>query len=229
MTPDPLDQPVWSALAGEQAHFAVGGERARRYHPEIGMLAGVPDHSPESLAALADLARETGEIVVMQKEALPPVAELTILRQAEAVQMIFAGKSPEANEDSRVIPLGPEHAEAMLALATLTRPGPFASRTHELGQFWGVIEDGRLAAMAGQRLRFAGHVEVSGVCTHPDFRGRGYGELLSNRVIAAVLAEGRTPILQAYADNKVAIKLYGRIGFVHARNMVISFLQAASD
>ena len=89
----------------------------------------------------------------------------------------------------------------MLALATLTRPGPFFARTHQLGAFIGVKQDGRLVAMAGERMQPTGFTEVSGVCTHPDPRGRGYAGGLMRQVAARILARGETPFLHAYADN----------------------------
>ena len=104
-------------------------------------------------------------------------------------------------------------AAEMLALATLTKPGPFFENTHRLGGFIGVRIDGRLAAMAGERMKPEGFTEVSGVCTHPDFRGRGLGAALSRVVANRILARGETPFLHAWHDNAAAIGLYERLGF----------------
>jgi len=112
-----------------------------------------------------------------------------------------------------LVPLGAADAPEMLALATLTEPGPFGPRTHELGGFLGVKLDGRLVAMAGERMKPEGFTEVSGVCTHPDHRGHGYAAMLSTAVAERVLARGETPFLHAYASNTAAIGLYERLGF----------------
>jgi len=101
----------------------------------------------------------------------------------------------------------------MLALATLTKPGPFFARTHQLGDFVGVKRDGVLVAMAGERMKPAGFTEVSGVCTHPDHRGHGYAAGLSRIVAQRILARGEVPFLHAYATNTAAIAIYQALGF----------------
>nr|WP_240898070.1 GNAT family N-acetyltransferase [Agromyces luteolus] len=116
----------------------------------------------------------------------------------------------------------------MLALARLTEPGPFEARTHELGGFVGVREPttGALVAMAGERMRPDGHTEVSGVCTHPDHRGRGLAAALSIAVARRILARSETPFLHAYARNRPAVALYERLGFVHRADVEVVVLDA---
>ena len=101
----------------------------------------------------------------------------------------------------------------MLALAKLTEPGPFLSRTYAMGNFIGVRISGRLAAMAGERFRMPGYTEVSGVCTHPDFRGRGLARMLSALVAAGIEARGDVAFLHAWTSNAAAISLYESLGF----------------
>ena len=226
LTGSALDRPIWHALTSEQAHFSIVHGPARRFHPDIGPLAASADASPESLAALARLVARTGVVATLQRDADPIPPGTVVVRRSPAVQMVFA-QPPATGSDPRVVPLGPEHNAEMVALAHLTEPGPFATRTRELGQFWGVFEGGRLAAMAGQRTRFAGYAEVSGVCTHPEFRGRGLAGILTHHSAETVLAEGRTPFLQAYADNTAALDVYRRIGFTERARIWITILAPA--
>ena len=208
----PLDRPIWAALSGPQIGISRGTDRARAYPAEIGPLAACRDDTPEALADLAQLVAERQTLVLLQA-GMPSVpkgcrVEMTI----DAVQMVATGYV-DLPDPGEVIALGDDDAPEMLALAKLTAPGPFAPRTHTLGQFYGIRIDGRLAAMAGQRMRFSGYGELSGVCTHPDFRGLGLAMRLSAKVVALIRARGEQPFLHVRAHNTNAISVYERLGF----------------
>lgn len=213
-----LCRPAWSALTTRQAAFAVGGDRARRFAPDIGPLAAARDDSPESLAELAELVPAGETLLLLQADPIVLPPGTVAVTTAAGVQMVAerlapAPPAPPAPIDERIERLGDADGPAMLALATLTKPGPFARRTPSLGAFWGVKERGILLAMAGERMKHDGFTEVSGVCTHPEARGRGLGRSLSAAVAARILERGETPYLHAYATNTVAIQLYESLGF----------------
>ena len=115
----------------------------------------------------------------------------------------------------------------MLALAKLTEPGPFTMKAQALGAFFGVRIDGRIAAMAGERMQLTDYAEMSGVCTHPDFRGRGLARLLSIFVTHEILARGQTPFLHAWAGNTPAIRLYESIGYELRSPMHVAAIRKA--
>jgi predicted GNAT family acetyltransferase len=212
MTKHLLDRPVWSALASRHAVLAEGGALARRYPAAIVPFASTAHDSPESLAALATLVAPGETIYMAQADpiALPP--ELSPALVARGVQML-AEKPAEQAVDARIRALGPADAAEMVELATLTKPGPFTLRAMDLGEFFGIRIDGRLAAMAGERMKQVGFTELSGVCVHPDFRGRGLARLLSLFVAGRITGRGETVYLHAFADNTAAIRLYEQIGF----------------
>ena len=112
----------------------------------------------------------------------------------------------------------------MLALAALTKPGPFRSKTRELGPFVGIKRDGELVAMAGRRLRVDGFTELSGVCTHPDHRGKGYAAALSRIVVSEILATGEAAFLHAFADHEATIAFYRGLGFQTRARMIYTSL-----
>ncbi|WP_296820797.1 GNAT family N-acetyltransferase [Brevundimonas sp.] len=208
----PLDRPVWSALTSRQAHLAVGGKRARRFAPGYGIFAAVAADSPESWAALKAINPPDGGLMLMEVTDIDLPPDVPVAQHGLGVQMVADAITPGGPEPD-FIELGDADAAEMLALATLTQPGPFFESTHRLGGFIGVRIDGRLAAMAGERMKPEGFTEVSGVCTHPDFRGRGLGAALSRVVANRILARGETPFLHAWHDNAAAIGLYERLGF----------------
>ena len=120
-------------------------------------------------------------------------------------------------------------AAEMQALAALTQPGPFFRHTNRLGTFIGVRQDGALVAMAGERLRPTGYTEVSGVCTHPDHRGKGYAGALMRQVAHNIVARGDTPFLTSYTDNVGAIALYEALGFRIRRELMLTALSRAQS
>jgi predicted GNAT family acetyltransferase len=177
-----------------------------------GVFAAAADQEPECQAALAALCPDDGAIALVESFEADAPPGLKIIDRGVCVQMLADAITP-GEADVAFMPLGDADAMEMVALASLTRPGPFFERTHELGGFIGVRVDGRLAAMAGERMKLPGFTEVSGVCVHPDFRGAGYARALSRIVAERILARGETPFLHAFADNVAAITLYQTLGF----------------
>jgi ribosomal protein S18 acetylase RimI-like enzyme len=206
-----LNRPVWASLTGAHAHLAQGEGKARRYRPEVNVFVAGPDEEPETLAAMAELVGGEPAYVV-QALPIPELPGLSTTMRRAAVQMVFAGKPP-ADAQAEIVPLNEADTHEMLALATLTEPGPFRRDTRLMGPFFGVRREGRLAAMAGERMHPPGHAELSGVCTHPDFRGQGLGRRLSAFKTRAIVARGETPFLHAWKDNLGAIALYEKLGY----------------
>lgn len=217
-----LDRPVWASLL-HQSHWGLGDERARRFQPDINCFAATPDESADSLRALAELVQPGDASVYLLQ--VPPIAVppgLQAAKVAQGVQMV-ATRRLQADDGAQV--LGDADAAEMLTLAALTQPGPFFARTRTMGRFIGLRVNGRLAAMAGERMRFPGHVEVSGVCTHPDFRGRGLARRLSAAVTADIQRRGERPFLHAWTTNTAAIALYESLGFEVRTEVNVAVIQ----
>lgn len=208
----PLDRPAWLALNSGQSHLAVGDKRAKRYAEGYAVFLASADDSADSLNAMAALNPPEGGMILM--EARPAVLGpgMTAASIRDGVQMICSALN-SGPADLAFVALTEADAPEMLALATLTRPGPFFDKTHRLGDFIGVKRDGRLIAMAGERMKPSGFTEVSGVCTHPDFRGQGLAGALMRTVTERILARCEQAFLHAYADNTGAIALYETLGF----------------
>lgn len=208
----PLDRPVWSTLTSHQADLALGDARALRFDPAWALFGAAADASPESQAALAALNVSPNGMGLVEACDMPPPPGTRVRSTAACVQMT-ASALTAGGRDIAFELMGEADAADMLALATLTVPGPFFEKTHQLGDFIGVKRDGRLIAMAGERMRPAGFTEVSGVCTHPDHRGFGYASALMRVVTQRILERGEQAFLHAYAANTATIALYETLGF----------------
>jgi ribosomal protein S18 acetylase RimI-like enzyme len=220
---DPLDRPIWSALTTRQAEFAVGGPTALRYAADVEPFAAIARDDEASIAALGKLIGAGESVLTLQASPSPLPPGMRVVSEAAGAQMVASRPIAGAKPDGAV-PLGDADSAEMIALAEMTRPGPFRARTHHLGQFWGIRRDGRLVAMAGERMKLPGMSELSGVCVHPDWRGHGFARSLSAFVANAIQARGETPFLHAYADNRAAIGLYETLGFTLRSEMSVQVI-----
>jgi predicted GNAT family acetyltransferase len=209
----PLDRPIWTALTTEQAHLALGDDLARRFALDVSPLAAARDNSQASCAALAALIPHGDDISLVEPDPPPAPPGIEASPGKLCVQMVAASMAGPQKAALPIEQLGEPDAADMLDLALLTKPGPFKARTHTLGRFIGIKDQGKLVAMAGERQRAPGFIEISAVCTHPDHRGKGYGAALLGAAADRILSDGLTPFLHSYADNAPAIALYQSLGF----------------
>ncbi|WP_405981671.1 GNAT family N-acetyltransferase [Streptomyces sp. NBC_00158] len=214
----PLDNPVWGSLNGAHRAFAESsGSGAARYLLSVNPFAALCD--PEDPAAWADLAALVGPgQEVWLTGLLTPPAGWETVAVVPGVQL--DGRAVRVEHAPEAVRLGPSDVEEMTALVKLTEPGPFLPRTVELGTYLGIRHEGRLVAMAGERMRPPGWTEISAVCTHPDFRGRGLAARLVRSVGAVIRDRGDLPFLHAAAGNTGAIRLYESMGFTLRREPV---------
>jgi len=210
-----LSNPMWTALATTHAGHAQTSGLLKRFVPDVAPFCAVEQ-------AGADIG---GATILHQGEhiyflgtipALP--ANCTVVYEAAILQMVYAGEAlPPAGDgapllDGAAIP-------AMLELTALVYPEFFRLRTKALGNYIGVHVDGKLAAMAGQRLACPGYREISAVCTHPDHRGQGHAARLIRQLSSAILADGDIPFLHVSASNSRAWALYENLDFKASREL----------
>ena len=214
MTPPEMNNPIWSALTSAQAHFAIGGPIAKRYPAEVAPFISVPEPTPAAADALAELV-SPGEIVNIVSVTPKLDKGWELLATGNIVQMIWRGDAPAPEEDTTGITLLTDaDTSDMLDLTSLVFPGYFRLRTPEMGDYFGIRQDGQFAAMAGERMKLHGYEEISAVCTHPNFTGRGLAARLINLLVAKQLKHGIVPFLHVNETNARARALYVRLGFV---------------
>ncbi|KYK50222.1 GNAT family N-acetyltransferase [Bradyrhizobium liaoningense] len=214
-----LDRPIWSALTTSQKHLAEGGPRALRYPVDMTPFADMVDMSEASFVALGDLMSGSQVAVLFTPEPVEIPAGFKVLLAEPGEQMI--GSPADASlRDAEIVRLGAADVPAMMALTELTKPGPFAARTHELG----IRARGELVAMAGERMKPGNFTEMTAVCVHPDHRGRGYAQALLAAIARQIEARGEIPFLHVFSSNTSAIALYQRQGMRTRRRLQVTVL-----
>lgn len=224
-----LDNPVHASVrterGGPHAHLARHRGGAAAFDADVAPFHAVPDEpTAADFADLAALLGAGGHTTLVGLREAPPAAWQPTYRlpglQLVAPWLPGAAPADLPAPDPEAVVLGPADVPAMVALVAATQPGPFFARTHLLGSYVGFRDaEGRLVAMAGERLQPAGWVEISAVCTAVEARGRGYAGRLVTTVAAGALASGRRPLLHALADNTGAIRLYESLGFTVRREI----------
>lgn len=213
----PLDNVVWHSLNTRHAALAESFDEARRFIPEVSTIAGFREPTERGYASLAKLC-EAGHVVnlALNESFESDPRGWSFVRGTPMPQMVYEKNGKELAESAdgpEILELGFADAADMVELTELTKPGPFARRTHELGTYLGIRIDGKLIAMAGERLKVPGYTEVSAICTHPDHVGRGYARVLTTEIMRRILDRSETPFLHVRQDNRRAIELYERLGF----------------
>jgi predicted GNAT family acetyltransferase len=225
-----LSTPIWQALGTRQAHLGEANVLARRYQADVAPFAAVAEELPEAFDALAELMRpgEIAAVLSRQPLALPPGLRSTPLGAVH--QMVAESRiDPAAGFGAGILELTDADVDDMLALTQLTRPGPFARRTNAMGRYIGLREEGKLIAMAGERMRVPGYTEVSAVCVDPAQRGRGLAALLINVLRDEIERRGEIPFLHVFGGNQSAIALYERLGFRLSRIFMLNQVSLVGD
>ncbi|HEU0307585.1 MAG TPA: GNAT family N-acetyltransferase [Lysobacter sp.] len=212
-----LDNPFWSSLQTRHRDIALRQGDAARYPAEFAPFLGVAHAGVDVAEAVAPLVAP-GESVYLigvapvvpdgwRLEAFKPLAQMACTAPIEVID------GPE------IIPLSDAHRADVLELTALVYPHYFRARTMEMGRYFGIYQEGRLAAIIGERLGTDAYTEMSAICTHPDFNGRGYARRLTAMLTNDTLQRGRTPFLHVSHENARAKQLYEQIGFRHRRDI----------
>ena len=212
-----LDNPFWSSLQTRHRGIALRHGEAARYPAEFAPFLGVAHAGVDIAEAVAPLVAPGESVYLLgvapvlpdgwQLEAFRPLAQMVCAAPIEVVD------GPE------IIPLSEAHRADVLELTALVYPHYFRQRTMDMGRYFGIYQDGRLAAMIGERLGTDAYQEISAICTHPDFNGRGYARRLTAMLSNDTLERGRTPFLHVSHENSRAKALYERIGYRHRRDI----------
>lgn len=217
MSSSELDNPIWASLQSTHRGLALRKGDAARYPAELAPFLGVADAETNAADAVASLVaiEETVYLVgvaprlpeAWSLHAYPPLAQMICTAPIAVID------GPE------IIELSDAHRADVLALTELVYPHYFRPRTMDLGRYFGIYQENRLAAIIGERMGTDGFQEMSAICTHPDFNGRGYARRLTAMLTNDTLERGRTPFLHVSHANHRAVHLYEQIGYRHRRDI----------
>ncbi|HEV7609278.1 MAG TPA: GNAT family N-acetyltransferase [Steroidobacteraceae bacterium] len=207
-----LDNIMWNCLSGPHAKFATGAGAVRRYAPGFSPILGCEDPADPDFTTLQKFC-ESGESFYLHIWAGPAPSGWRIEKETQMLKMVWDAPAPTEDAAPDALPLRPEHSAQAVELAKLTNPGPFGIRTPELGEYFGYFDGGRLIAMAGERMCAGDLHEVSGICTHPEFQGRGLAKKLTLKLVHRQMQRGKTPFLHVMSQNAPALALYEKMGF----------------
>lgn len=223
-----LDNMIWSSITTGNRNISTIDGDVGCYDPQIAPFAAAKEWNEknwENLHALLPAGRKIAASYYERKK--PDEAQWEILQEMECYQMVYEKPTDSFTTgcSSLIVPLGTEHVPQMLELTALTKPGPFFEKTILFGNYFGIFVDGRLAAMTGQRMNPVPYMEVSAVCTHPDFRGKGYAKSTMLHVMKLILENSSIPFLHVLTGNTSAIRLYESIGYTIREKRFIDMIK----
>jgi predicted GNAT family acetyltransferase len=209
-----LDNPAWNALISGNKNLSTGTGQIRYFDESVSPFVGFEENTAANFQQLYELApagRAFGFISPVEMEIPAPWQVLVYIK---CLQMVHdQGTIIPTDATTELTPLTEAHVPQMLALTKLTNPGPFAQRTIDFGHYYGILDGEKLVAMAGQRMHVFNYAEVSAVCTHPDYLGRGYAKKVLQFQVQRILAASGIPFLHVRHDNDRAIGVYESLGF----------------
>lgn len=205
-----LNHPIWFALSETHRDYAIEYDEFKFYHPDYGPFGSLPkvNTNTEALVAYSELIEAF--YVVGERPQLPDHLDL----KKELVCNLMILEQPiELVVKTNIIPLTEQHQGELTDLINLVQPGYFRSKTFEMGNYFGIFQEGQLVSVTGERMRMEGYTEVSAVVTHPDYTGRGYARQLVKHTVDGIFDSNQVPFLHVASANTLAIRLYEKLGF----------------
>lgn len=222
-----LDNPAWHALNSGNSYLAHGSGLVKYFAQNVSPFLGLEHNSPDEFAQLHSQLPDGRVVCLMSTQERDIPAQWKVLHCVSGLQMCYLHHKIEDNINITPVALADEHIPQMMELTQLTKPGPFDERTIDFGHYYGIFDGSKLVAMAGQRLHAFNYAEISAVCTHPDYLGRGYARQLLKFHINRIIAAGEVPILHVRHDNERAIKVYHDMGFTTRGSMYFYIITKA--
>jgi ribosomal protein S18 acetylase RimI-like enzyme len=223
-----LDNMIWNAITTGNKDIAIKNDDVGCYLPEIAPFAGMKNFNDPNLKKLYEFIPANRSVAISSLNKMDhDEGRWKLIQPMDITQMVYehSVNTFTTKNSQLIVPLSDEHVPQMIELTALTRPGPFLQQTIRFKNYFGIFIEGRLAAMTGQRMHPKPYMEVSAVCTHPDFRGLGYAKALMLHVMKIILDNSFTPFLHVLSNNINAIELYKTIGFRTRKQIFVDVIR----
>ncbi len=214
-----LDNPMWNALNSGNKDLALGNDKVKMYAGNVAPFVGSENYSAADFDMLYEMIPDNRGLAIVAASDISIPNQWHVINETSILQFEFKGPMPVAPLETEFIELQEQHIPSMISLAEMMKPGPFSDRTIDFGNYYGIMENNELAAMAGYRSQPLPYIEISAVCTHPNYQGRGYGGALVRHLIHKIIASSGMPFLHARTDNSNANSLYQKLGFSIRKEM----------
>ena len=221
----PLDNPAWNALLSGNKNLSKGNEQIKFFDSKVSPFVGFAHYSPDKSEILYRLISGQQTLAIISPKEIVISNQWNIIEHMKVLQMVHKHSTLPVTASENLIQLQKKHVPEMIALTGMTHPGPFLKRTIEFGNYYGIFNNNKLVAMAGQRLHVNECLEISAVCTHPDYLGKGYASQLITDQIHRIKAGAGIPFLHVKDDNAQAIALYKKLGFEARKQLDIYIIQ----
>ena len=223
-----LDNMIWNAITTGNKDIAIKNDDVGCYLPEIAPFAGMKNFNDPNLKKLYEFIPANRSVAISSLNKMDhDEGRWKLIQPMDITQMVYehSVNTFTTKNSQLIVPLSDEHVPQMIELTALTRPGPFLQQTIRFKNYFGIFIEGRLAAMTGQRMHPKPYMEVSAVCTHPDFRGLGYAKAFMLHVMKIILDNSFTPFLHVLSNNINAIELYKTIGFRTRKQIFVDVIR----
>ena len=223
-----LDNMIWNAITtGNRDIAVIKGDVGCFFH-DIAPFAGMKVFNKANLEKLYEFLPANQNVAISYLSKMDhDESKWKLLQLMDVTQMVYEHpvSTFTTKNSSMIVPLTEKHIPQMIELTALTKPGPFLQQTIRFKNYFGIFIEDRLAAMTGQRMHPIPYMEVSAVCTHPDFRGMGYAKALMLHVMKIILDNSFIPFLHVLSNNINAIDLYESIGFRTRKQIFVDMIR----
>ena len=221
-----LDNPVWHSLSETHKDLSIDYHNIKFYQPAYCPFGGFIDNNNVA-SRIDEYSKLINNLFVVGEKPFFS-NKLFLKKELICVQMVLEKKT-EAGIEEDLIKLDNAFSGALSSLVNEVQPGYFKKKTNLMGDYFGIVKDGKLVAVTGERMKMKNFTEVSAVVTHPFYTGKGYARQLVGHTVNKIFDENKIPYLHVAETNLGAIRLYEKLGFTTRRKISFWNLQVNAD